>query len=64
MYSEINGKEVKLMNKQTKKMLSRSLESVAQYSLDSESLFCFYEPKVPTQLKRKGSKTKTGKKCN
>ena len=33
-------------------MLSRRLESVAQYSLDSESLFCFYEPKVPTQLKR------------
>lgn len=52
------------MYKQVKKMLSRSLESVAQYSLDSESLFCFYEPKVPTPLKRKSSRTKAGKKCN
>lgn len=52
------------MHNKVKKLIAKNLEKVAQYSLESESLFCFYEPMVPAQLKRRNSKTEVTKKSN
>lgn len=42
-----------------KEAIGKLLESVANVSVESASIFCFYEPKVPKQLMKKNIKIKS-----
>lgn len=42
-----------------KEVIGKLLENIANISVQSASIFCFYEPKVPEQLVKKNLKKKT-----
>ena len=42
-----------------KEAIGKFLESVANVSAESASIFCFYEPKMPNQLMKKKIKKLT-----